>query len=113
MLFKIFSSSFQLASGGAFVGALFTELKLKELTTNTGDTDDVKRRFRQTAILGASLLANPQIDPNTLYLRTEVTAGLVFATTGIAVVIGIVSLIGRLYNVKHDKGTSRVFFFLV
>ena len=59
------------------------------------------------------MIANPQIDPNTLYLRTEVTAGLVFATTGIAVVIGIVSLIGRLCNVKHDKGTSRVFFFLV
>ena len=87
----------QVGSAGAIAAALFTEIKFKDL-------NDVERRAIQTASNVA--------DQNELFLKTEAMAGIVFAITGISVVVGFVALIGRICQAKHTP-TYRIFSCLV
>lgn len=88
-----------MVSAGAFVAALLTEIKSKDLSQG-----------RRTLIEGAS---NNLLGQNELFLKTEATAGLVFATTGVAGVIGFVALAGRILNVRHEQTNRRIFVCLV
>lgn len=80
------------------IAAVFTEIKFMDLS-------DGERR-----IIQALSEAN---DQNELFLRTEATAGIVFATAGIAFLIGAIAMIGRICNARHEKTTYRVFSCLV
>ena len=88
----------QAASAGAFIAALFTEIKFKDL--NNGE-----RRFIETE---SDLLGQ-----NELFLKTQCTAGLVFATTGLLALFGFIALVGRICNIKHEKTNKRIFTTLV
>lgn len=84
--------------GGAFVAALFTEVKFKDLTAN------------ERAMIEHM---SESLDQNELFLKTESLAGIVFGMTGVAVVVGFIALIGRMCNVKHESSNRRVFSCLV
>ena len=89
-------SSMQISTGGAFIAAIFVDIKLKGISRL-----HIQRR-------------SDMLDQNELFLKTEATAGLVFAFTGIAILIGIISLIGRICNHKYEReSTNRVFSCLV
>lgn len=88
---------FQIASGGALVAAIFTEMKYKNLGALT--------RFNIETVTEIEGI-------NEIYLKTEATAGLVFATTGVAVLVGIIALIGRIANNRNAQ-SIRLFSSLV
>lgn len=88
----------QFASGGAVVAAVLTEIKYKDL--GTAERTNINAVTRVTGI-------------NELYLRTEATAGLVFATTGVAVIVGIIALVGRICNARNEESNRRLFSCLV
>ena len=81
------------------MAALVTEIKFKQLT-------DVQ----STIIEQTSTTINNQDD---LFVKTEAMAGLVFATTGVAALIGFVAFIGRIFNARHTQSLDRVFAALV
>lgn len=89
----------QAAGAGAFVAALVTEIRFKKLS-----------QLQTTIIEATSDNVNNQDD---IFVKTEATAGLVFATTGVAALIGFVALVGRIFNAKHDPTNHRVFTALV
>ncbi len=80
------------------IAAIFTEMKYKGLST------PVRTNVKVVSDI---------LDQNELFLKTEATAGLVFATTGVAVVVGIIALVGRICNISHKPTTIKLFFFLV
>ena len=80
------------------MAAILTEMKFKDLDSFSATTiGSISQGLGQTE----------------LFLKTEAMAGLVFAITGVAVVFGIIALIGRLLNAKHETSTNRVFTSLV
>jgi hypothetical protein len=50
---------------------------------------------------------------NELFVKTEAVAGLTFASTGVAVIIGLIALIGRVCHARHTRSNHRIFFCLV
>ena len=52
---------------------------------------------------------------SSVFIRTDVTTGLVFASTGVALLVGVVSFIGRIYasNSGGSLNPKRVFPYLV
>ena len=90
--------NFQVASAGAFIGALFVEIKYTDL-------NDIER--------GAIETISDVLDQNELFLKTQIVAGLAFATTGLLALIGFIALVGRLCNVQHEQKNRRIFTCLV
>ena len=88
----------QFASGGAMTAAVLTEIKYKNL--------------EQALKINVNVITSV-LEIKELYLKTEAMAGLVFATTGVAVVVGIIALIGRIINAKNDESNQRLFSCLV
>ena len=83
-----------MASVGAFVAALVTELKKRSLSSTQRQDVDA-------------------FEDNNLTLRTDVMSGLVFATTGVVFLVGIVALIGRIYHAHHNSTKQKIFFCMV
>ena len=52
-------------------------------------------------------------DINEIYVKTQATAGIVFASTGVAVLVGLAALIGRIINSRNDGRNRRLFSCLV
>ena len=77
----------QVFSVGAFIPAVLAEIRFKNIDR--------------------SLLEEVSEIPNNLFLKTEVTAGLVFATTGLLCIFGIVALVGRICNYQHEDTSNR------
>ena len=56
---------------------------------------------------------------SSVFIRTDVTTGLVFASTGVALLVGVVSFIGRIYaynsggSLRSSCHPKRVFPYLV
>ena len=88
-----------MASAGAFVAALVTEIKFKDLSG-----------FESSSI---GILSNDILNQNHLYFKTEATAGIVFAITGISIIVGFVALVGRICHIKHTPEAYRIFSCLV
>ena len=80
------------------MAAILTEIRFKGL-------NDILRAF-----IEAESNAREQDD---LFLRTEVTAGLVFASAGLLVLIGFIALVGRICNAEHEQSSRRIFTLLV
>ena len=78
------------------MAALLTEMKFKDLSS-------------------ASVieLVSEVLGQTELFLKTEAVAGLVFASTGVAVLVGVIALIGRMVHAKHESCTNRFFTCLV
>ena len=87
-----------MASAGALIGAIFIQMKYYDLTS--------AQRFNIDSI--ASLE-----DINEIYVKTQATAGIVFASVGVAVVVGIIALIGRIINSRNYERKKRLFSCLV
>lgn len=81
-----------------FIAALVVELKFKDLTNTQKNS---------ITNISVSLLQKH------LYARTEGFVGLVLASTLVAIVIGIIALIVRLFNLRHDTPELKVIFCLV
>ena len=88
----------QVISAGAFIAALITEIKFKDL-------DSVEKLVirRATDILGQ----------NELFLKTEAVAGLVMATSGISILVGVIALVGRMCNTRLSSSDYKIFSCLV
>ena len=84
----------QIASGGALVGAILTEIKYKDL--NRGQKINIDGLTRVLKI-------------NELYLRTQATAGLVFATAGVAIIVGMAALMARTSNSRKSENKRKFF----
>ena len=78
------------------MAGLLTEIKLKELESD----EDLVR------LVMAVSIAREQTN---IFLRTEGTAALVFTTVGIAVLVGIIALLGRMVHAEHDLASNRIF----
>ncbi len=63
-------------------------------------------RGLSTLVRANVLIVSDILGLNELFLKTEATAGLVFATTGVAVVVGIIALVGRICNITQKPTTS-------
>ncbi len=87
-----------MVSGGAFIAALFTEIKYKDL--NSGER-------------GVIELISDSLGQNELFLKTEAVAGIVFAFSGISIVLGLIALVGRICHARHTRSNNRVFACLV
>ena len=94
----LFTSNKQAASAGAFVAALVTEIKVKNLS-------DVERIAIQT---GSNVL-----DQDDLFPKTEATAGVALGITGVSVIVGLTALLLRILNPGWIKSYYRIFFCLV
>lgn len=89
----------QLAGGGALIAAFFTEVKFKkELSSSERGMIDLASYF---------------LDQNELFLKTEAMAGIVFGVSGVAVVFGFISSIGRMFHLRHTNTNYWIFACLV
>lgn len=84
----------QVASGGAFTSALITIIKYNDY-----------REILDPIPGGIINLLN--LDPNDLFLRTEAMAWLAMVIAGIAILVGLVALVGRICDCT-DKNSSRI-----
>ena len=98
MSFRVFFC-LQLAGAGALAAAVFTEIKFKDLD-----------QVQATVVEQTSSTINNQ---DNLFLKTEATAGLVFATAGVAGLFGFAALVGRICNAEHDSANRCIFSTLV
>ena len=87
-----------MAGAGAFIAALITEIKVKNLNT-----------LERTAIQTGS----NALDQTDLFPKTEAMAGVVFGITGVVVIVGLAALVLRIFNTGRTKSYYRIFFCLV
>ena len=84
----------QVASGGALAGATFIQMKYYDLTHAQRYIIDTITRLE---------------DINKIVVKTQATAGIVFASVGVAVVVGTIALIGRIISSKKSEGKKRLY----
>ena len=84
---------------GALVGAIFIQ--------NYYDLTSSSQRFL------IDLAASVVVDVNKIFVRTQAMAGIVFAGVGVAVVVGVIGLIGRIITSKKYKGKKNVILSMV
>ena len=80
---------------GALLAALIAEIKLKDLS------------HVQTTVIKLASEVNNQ---RNLFIRTEATAGIVFATSGLVVVTSVAVLLERAFN-SHSRVRIRVSYY--
>ena len=79
---------------GTLVGAIFVQMKYYDLTSAQRLFIDIFTQWE---------------DINKIFVKTQAVAGIVFAGVGMAVVVGIIALIGRIISSKKSEGKKRLY----
>ena len=89
----------QVTTAGAFIAALFVQIRFQDLS-------DGERSAIES-------ISDVLLGQNELFLKTQAVAGLAFASTGLALLVGLIALLGRICHARHTRSNHRIFFCLV
>ena len=87
MTSNILHTDLKVVGGSALVAAIIAEIRYKNLSS------------AEKAIIEQASKIN---DQDGLFLKLEAMSGLVFATTGVSLLIGFVCLVGRIFIVEKS-----------